>query len=200
MKTRELKEKIYEAYSSEKPDIRERILASCASEQTDADLSKEPEDAYPAHRRESFFIDFKRISAVAACLVIFGIGIFLGMLASNHQGNTVPSEAETFVYFDVNPSVELCMDGENRVVKCLAGNEDAETVLSGLKLEGVDMHTALTAIVGSMYVNGYLTEDSNSILISVETAEQEKVDSLISDIAAKINSVFEKSNTSSTIP
>ncbi len=44
-----------------------------------------------------------------------------------------------------------------------------------------------------MYVNGYLTEDSNSILISVDGKDEETTDTLLSDITSKINTVFENS-------
>ncbi len=194
MKRRDLKNKITEAFEAEAPNLRSKILASCEKEAqlpvtaSSVQVKKEPV------KRPNYTMMFRRIAACALCLVLFISGLSIGLFIPNGIGDTVASgDAETFVYIDVNPSIELQMDGESKVVECLAVNEDAKAILAGLKLEGVDMNTALTAIVGSMYVNGYLTEDSNSILISVDRKNDEATDTLLSDITGKINTVFKNS-------
>lgn len=194
MKKRDLKNKITEAFESETPDLREKILTSCEKEaQLPATAPATQVREMPV-RRPNYNMIFKRVVVCAICLMLFISGMSIGLFISNGDGDTItPTDAETFVYLDVNPSIELQMDNENKVVECLAANEDAQAILAGLKLEGVDMNTALTAIVGSMYVNGYLTEDSNSILISIDGKNEEKTDTLLSDIASKINTVFENS-------
>ena len=192
MKKRDIERKIFEAYKAETPNLHSSILASC--EREDQVSSAEFLENYTRKRtRNNLKSTVNRISAIAACLAIFVFGILIGRLVNGGASEVNAPTAEAFIFFDVNPSVELQVDGENKVIECIAGNEDAKTVLSGLKLEDVDMNTALTAIVGSMYVNGYLTEDSNSILISVETSDEEKTAKLLNDITAKINTVFEKS-------
>ena len=192
MKRRTLERKIFEAYKAETPDLINNIVKSCENEDQES-ASVVSRDSICFTQRFDTGLVLKRVCAAAACFVLFVFGMLLGRITQTDEGTVAARTAETFVYFDVNPSIELQMDGENKVVECLAGNADAEVVLSGLALDGVDMNTALTALVGSMYVNGYLTENSNSILISVETADSEKESMLLSDIAAKINSVFEKS-------
>lgn len=192
MKRRDLKKKIREAYEAEKPSLREDILAACAGE---PQLPADPPETAPSRtpgRRTGFRPAVRRAAACAVCLVLFVLGVSVGRLLPSLDRPASSGQAETVVYLDVNPSVELQMNRENKVVACIAGNEDAELILSGLQLTGVDMNTALTAIVGSMYVNGYLSEDSNSILVSVEQKDGEVPDTLLSDITGKINTVFEK--------
>ncbi|MDY3846001.1 MAG: hypothetical protein SOZ62_03725 [Eubacteriales bacterium] len=104
------------------------------------------------------------------------------------DADALKANAAAVFTLDVNPGVRIYV-----IVACLSTNEDAKAILAGLKLECVDMNTALTAIVGSMYMNGYLTEDSNSILISVNGKDEETTDILLSDITSKINTVFENS-------
>lgn len=194
MKKRDLKNRITEAFESETPDLRAKILASCEKEEQLPATAPAAQVIETPARRPNYNMIFKRVAACAICLMLFISGLSIGLFIPNGDGGKVtPTDAETFVYLDVNPSIELRMDNENKVVECLAANEDAETILAGLKLEGVDMNTALTAIVGSMYVNGYLTEDSNSILISVDGKDEETTDTLLSDITSKINTVFENS-------
>ena len=194
MKKRDLKNRITEAFKAESPDLSARILASCSKEpQLPASAFEMQLDESPM-KRLNYNVIFKRVVACAICLVLFISGLSIGLLIPNGDNNIVRSDVETFVYLDVNPSIELRMDDENNVVECLAGNGDAEAILLGLKLEGVDMNTALTAIVGAMYVNGYLVENSNSILISVDAKDDETTESLLADITNKINTVFEKNS------
>ena len=124
-------------------------------------------------------------------MALFVTGLSAGLLIP--EGKLFgSSDTAATVYLDVNPSIELKLDKKDRVVECIAGNDDAITVLSELKLEGIDMNTALAAIVGSMYVNGYIGDSSNSILVSVD-ADDNKTDRLLADITDKINSVFKGS-------
>ncbi|MBP3437468.1 MAG: hypothetical protein J6K61_06160 [Clostridia bacterium] len=190
MKKRSLKNKITAAFASETPSLQSKILASCEKEaQLPASVPAEKVIQSPASRPQ-FNMMLKRVAACAVCLMLFLSGLGVGLFVPRGEVATL-GDAETFVYLDVNPSIELQMDNQNRVVKCLAKNEDAEAILASLKLESVDMDTALSAIVGSMYVNGYLTEDSNSILISVDAKNDEKTNTLLSDITGKINTVFQ---------
>ncbi len=72
------------------------------------------------------------------------------------------------VILDVNPSVYLEVDGEERVIRAEALNEDAERFLGGTDLVGMPLETAVDAVVESMKQEGYLSKAQNSILVSVE--------------------------------
>lgn len=190
MKKGDLKKKILETYKSDTPDLRSRVLASCENERQEPTV----QSVYKPTGRPSFYTVFKRVAAFCICLVLFISGLSIGRYIPREDGGLPPAAAETFVYLDVNPSIELQIDGEDKIVACIAANTDAEAILTGLKLDGVDMNTALTAIVGSMYVNGYLTEESNSILISVDSKDDAKTQALLTSISDKINNVFDKTD------
>ena len=192
MNKRDFEKRLFESFKAGTPDLRSSIIDSCEKEAQEP-VSQPTRDNSLIKSQLNFRVDFSRAYAVAACLALFFFGVLIGNFMHFGADISAAPMAQTCVYFDVNPSVELRMDEENRVINCIAANEDAKIVLAGLELEGVDMNTALTAIVGSMYVNGYLAEYSNSILISVETDDNEKTSMLLSDITAKINTVFEKS-------
>lgn len=205
MNKRELKNEIKEAFARETPDLKATVLARCEKEaQLPSPTVKKAER--PARLRMFATPAFRRIAACALCLILFAAGIVTGHFLPTDPTAPPPSTpevtpepsptvttADTFVYLDVNPSIELQASSDGRVVACLAINEDAEPILANLQLIDTDMNTAISAIVGSLYVNGYLTEDANSILISVNTEEEEKSSSLLSSITQKINTVFEKS-------
>ena len=182
---KDLKDKIKDAWISETPDFRESIIAACEKEEQV--LASSPVSF--AESKRGLPLLFRRLIAVAACAVTFGVGLLVG------KGTTAPipaptAEAETHVYLDVNPSLELSLDKENTVLSCAAANEDAESILNGMQLEGAELKTALNAIVGSMYVKGYLTESEKSMLISVDTNDESKAEDFLTYITEQVNEVF----------
>ncbi len=181
MQDDQLKNKIKKEYEKITPDIKDRVLLQCNT------VVQEECDIAPVKKH----VWLKRIAVFVACLIFFVGGTFVGL---NFSTLSPTVQAETILFLDVNPSVELSLDMDNRVISVACGNEDAEEVLQGLKLEDVELNTALNAIVGSMYIHGYLSEDSNSILVSVDTKHNENERALLSYVTEKINTVFEKSN------
>lgn len=99
------------------------------------------------------------VAAAAACMaLVFGVG---GYRAVN---NNVAS----LVSLDVNPSIQLDLNKKERVVKAEALNEDAAAILDDMDLKGVQAEVAVNALIGSMVKNGYVSQDANSVLISVQ--------------------------------
>ena len=180
--SKEIKHKIRQAFEAETPDVRDRVLSACEGQ----------EQVPPLHltqtkERSRRAVSMRRAWLTAACLMLFFAGVLAGyLLPLAGQGGA----EETYVYLDVNPSIELALDGENRVVSCTAINEDAEGLLSDMSLEGVELNTALHALVGAMYVQGYLSEEDNSILVSVDGTDGEAETSYLCDITDRINAIF----------
>ncbi len=101
------------------------------------------------------------------------------------------------VLIDVNPSIEINVDKKDRVVSVIPRNEDAMLVIDGLDFSGCTVEVAVNAIVGSMLKCGYLNNDSiegiiNSILISVESADENSCSRLREVLTGEINSVLSK--------
>ncbi|MBQ4108854.1 MAG: hypothetical protein IJC80_05590 [Clostridia bacterium] len=192
MNRRELKNKIKEDFEKETPELYAKIEKTCNSTVQQEVAFEEK----PRRTQWSFNLIMKRACALAVCLLIFVTGISVGIFAkrdSGGGGNVVAPETDAHVYLDVNPSVELSVNTENKVAGCSAINEDAEKILEGLNLENVDMNTALNAIIGAMYMGGYLSTDSNSILVSVEGKDDARADAVLTDVSDKISKMFEGS-------
>ena len=96
------------------------------------------------------------------------------------------------VSIDVNPSIELRVNKAEKVISAEALNKDAQIILEDMKLKGVDVDVATNAIIGSMVKNGYLSELSNSILLTVESDDHQKsvevTDRLTNEINAALDS------------
>ncbi len=88
-------------------------------------------------------------------------------------------EEVTRMTFDVNPSIELILDEEKKVVSVTALNDDASLILAGEVLVGKTAEEATEILVSLCVDTGYLTEGKNtenkvSISISGDSKHAEK--------------------------
>lgn len=181
MKDGNLKNQIQDEFAKITPDIKAKVIASCADTMQEEPVVEE--------KKPNVWL--KRAVVAFACLVFFIGGALMGFFMPEPVSTV---QAETLLYLDVNPSVEITLDVDNKVLSVKAGNEDASDILHGLELKNVELNTALNAVVGAMYIHGYLSEDSNSILVSIDTKHNENESGLLSYVTEKINKVFENSD------
>ncbi len=196
MKKQDLEGKLRDAYESETPELLERIKESCAKETPSVAA---PEASVKKERSGTRRRALQYALALSACVAILLSGFLLYRLIPTGDDTPASPVVDAFVYIDVNPSVELQLDAEGRVLACNAGNEDAERVLSDLSLEGMQMNSAIFAIVGSMHDNGYLTLDTGAVLISVDAREDAREEMLLSAITAHVNVALDGSDLSCSV-
>lgn len=132
---------------------------------------------------------FKLLAPAMAMIIV----VFVGILFLQNKNQI------TSVSIDVNPSVMLDIKNNDKISSSKALNEDGEKILSGLKLDGIDLNTGLHAIIGSMYKQGYITEAKNSILVSVEGQNDESHIKLENDITNYINEILTGYNVSPSV-
>ncbi len=74
---------------------------------------------------------------------------------------------KTYVSVDINPSVNLVIDGEGKVESVEAANEDAQVMLYGEVLVGKTAEEAFS-LIASLAVEGkYLTEENSGVSVNV---------------------------------
>ena len=122
--------------------------------------------------------------AAAACLCISVLG---GGMAV-YQNRRV----ESIIGIDVNPSVELSVNRNEKGLRAEALNEDAEAILDDMELKNVDLDVAVNALIGSMVKNGYLDELDNAILVTVSNEDSEKASVLRQDVVGDIETSLEE--------
>ena len=180
----ELKNKIRSAFEDEIPDFREDIISACEKEtQIPAPFSDQTADT----KWHMPPVQLRRMAVAMACVALLIVGVFL---CQNVFQTPMTAATETRIYLDVNPSLALSVDENNVVLSCVAANEDAKIILNGMTLEGVELKTALNAIVGSMYVKGYRSTNDNSMLISVDAKDNDSTNGLLAFLTDQINEVF----------
>ena len=121
------------------------------------------------------------IGTLAACLALCIISAALFQ--------SMPSAA---VYLDVNPSVELRVNYRNRVTTAIPHNSDAVEILEEMDLKGTDLDVALYAILGSMVHHGYLTDSTDTILISVHSANTNRANELELEVTDTVSKSLEQ--------
>lgn len=94
--------------------------------------------------------------------------------------------AYAYVDVDINPSLELVINKQERVLKTIPLNEDARPLLKGLKLNGMPVQEAFSVIIIKSKEQGYLDlKNVNDILISAALNIDNKDYGFIKDEAQK---------------
>ncbi len=102
--------------------------------------------------------------------------------------------AVSFITIDINPSVELALNEKNQVIEVLPLNEDADVILSGLKLIGLSIEEASEQIIKAASETGYIEDlsDNNNVIIT-STSNDEKIRLYVEKkVIDKLNAYFEK--------
>ena len=103
-------------------------------------------------------------------------------------------EAVSTIAIDVNPSVVLELDEDDNIINVILNNEDAQIIVGDMDLIGVDYNIAINALIGSMVQNGYISELTNSVLISISSDDQAHEDELMAFLTEKVEEVLTANN------
>ena len=138
----------------------------------------------------------KWATLVAACLAVIllcGGGVFY------QRAHAVAS----VVSLDVNPSIELKVSRNEKVLVCTPLNEDAKAILAdmsnGADLRGAKLDVAVNAIVGSLVRNGYLDSISSAIMISVEDKDTARAEKLQRELTSTVDGVLQTSESRASV-
>lgn len=110
--------------------------------------------------------------AIAACLALVLVGGGGGYYY--YSANAVAS----LVSLDVNPSIQLEVNKNEKVLSATPMNDDGAEILADMDLKGTQADVAMYAIIGSLLQHGYVDELANSILITVEDDDQARGEKL----------------------
>lgn len=99
-------------------------------------------------------------------IIIFTLVAVIGTLVA--CTDTVNAET-AYVTIDINPSVELVVNHQEKVIYVNALNEDAEILLAELDLIGMDVDEATDLIIETAILLGYIDVDADETVVSVST-------------------------------
>ena len=178
MNDKELERRLEQALSHAAPNDLEGILARCETQKGNVIPMTEKNSSKSTGKKRWAPL------AVAACLALVLVGGGAGYF---HQLNNAVTSV---VSLDVNPSVELKVNKNEKVVSATPQNDDGTVILEGLDLKGVPVDVALNAVIGSLLQHGYVDELANSILITVEDEDVQRGEKLQQELTAQVDAVL----------
>lgn len=123
--------------------------------------------------------------AASACLALVLVGGGGGYYYYS-ANNAVAS----LVSLDVNPSIQLEVNKNEKVLSATPMNDDGAEILDGMDLKGTQADVAMYAIIGSLLQHGYVDELANSILITVEDDDQVRGEKLQQELTAQADAAL----------
>ena len=155
------------------PNVLERI-----------DLST-PQIKAEKETRSVFFLRQRILATlVAACFCMIALA---GGTYTYQNG-----KVDSVIGIDVNPSVELSVNKRNKVLSAKALNEDAESIMQDMDLKGVDLNTAVNAVIGAMVTHGFFSDLDNAVLVTVSNDSISKASSLRFAVVNDIQNTLEQ--------
>ncbi len=154
----QLLQQLREEVAAVTPDPWDKILARV---QAETQPKPETETVVPLPQRSRSGGAWRRWVAAAAVFV-------LAVLGGGFYAAQTPGGVATL---DANPSIELTVNKLGRVLSVRARNADAQIVLDELELRNQPLQTAADAIVTELRADGYVSADTNSILVTVEASK-----------------------------
>lgn len=166
MTDRELEQRLHTALDHAAPNDVNGVLSRCESGKGTV--------IQMTNTNENKKINAKKWApmAVAACLALLLVGGGAGYYYQSVNG------VASIVSLDVNPSMELKVNKNEKVLSATPMNDDAKEILDGMNLKGTQADVAMNAIIGSLLQHGYVDELANSILITVEDDDQARGEKL----------------------
>lgn len=172
MKKEIIEERLRQELSGIAPNRLDELLAT-ADELHDADNSVI--DFRQESRKRRYGVKTFLSAAAALLLVVGAAGVYGSFSASKY-----------IVSVDVNPSVELTVNGFNTVKEVTLNNDDAKALIDAEALEGRSISKAMDALTEKLCGDGYLTKDCNGILVSVRNLKGEGSDALCAKIISSV--------------
>lgn len=149
-----------------------------------------PKTGSPAVGREIFLVRKKLPSYLRNFMVAASLLVFI-MAGQFLLGQTPPAAA--YLTIDINPSVELAVASNGRVVSSRGLNSDGDIVLGKVKVDGRDLYEAVELIVAQAVTDQYLGKDDENVILTTLTFEDNvtvaiEMDSVCQAIKNPLNS------------
>ena len=82
------------------------------------------------------------------------------------------------VALDVNPSIELTINKQEKILEARALNEEAKRILSEIEYSKQPLQQVVRSLVGIMLQEGYISQERNTVMVSVEGKRLEEAEGL----------------------
>jgi len=119
-------------------------------------------------RQETRKFSMKNMMSYASVAAVFLFVLFGWMLQV-----TIP---DSRIYLDVNPSIEIVTNRQNKVIDLIADNLDGRRITSDLDYKGKTLYEVTDEILDRMMDESYLVKDREYLLLSVYNKDENKAE------------------------
>ncbi|NCC87166.1 MAG: hypothetical protein EOM05_04790 [Clostridia bacterium] len=184
MKKSELEKRLASEISQEVPDVLDSILSKC-----------EPKGAkiieFEDHKATDSKTKWLKSAFATAAMFVLIVGGYFGF--GQYQSNIV----ESVVLLDVNPSVELKVNKNEKIISAQGLNKDGVTVIDkiesdGKSLKGEELDITVEYLINTMVKEGFISEQSGSVLVSVENDDDKKNEKVKSHLMITIHNTLKE--------
>lgn len=175
MTDQQLNDKIKTAFVHATPDVLDHVRSQCQNQKGTVIFMTQP------NKKKRSLSRFAMIAAALA--LVIGLGAGIGTYRSGHA-------VAATVSLDVNPSIEINVNKNEKVLAVIPRNEDAKTVIGTMDFTDSSLDVTVNALIGSMLRNGYLNDLANSILVSVDDANASRGKLLEERLAGEIDALL----------
>ncbi len=191
---KEIEKRLASAFDAAAPDMLDDLMAELKLSETPEPAMREKLADERQERYKKAVVrsrGFRTLISCAAALimVIGGLSVW----------SNINRSVMAVVDLDVNPSIELSINGKEKVIGAKAVNAEGEDILADMDLKGSNVNVACNAIVGSMMTKGYLNDHSNSVLVSVSAKDATKGHMIEESLSNGINAYMDDSAVSGAI-
>lgn len=102
--------------------------------------------------------------------------------------------ADSKIYIDINPSIEITTNRKDKVIDLVSINQDALDIIEDIDYDGKDFHIVTEEIVESLVNKSYIDDQDEIILLSVfnkdmtkSTKQSEELNNSIHEQLKKVN-------------
>lgn len=119
-------------------------------------------------KQETKALPLKKLMSYAAAAAVF-----LFMLFGWQYQTGMP---DSHVYLDVNPSIEIVTNRQDKVIELRAENEDGKRLAEGLEYKGKSIYQVTEEVLDKMMIQNYLNKEHEFVLLSVYNKNQDKAE------------------------
>lgn len=151
-------------------------------------ITKEPRTKMLRHdqitAQETKTRSFKKWMPYASIAAVF----FIGFFGLYFRGAMPDSK----IYLDVNPSIEIVTNKQDRVIEIKTYNREGEIVADGLEYKGKTPDVVAEEIVDRMMREHYLDKEHEFLLLSVYNKNKDKAEIQRRDLDQKIHEYLQE--------
>lgn len=191
MKKSELEKRLASEISQEVPDVLDSILSKC-----------EPKGAkiidFADHKATASKTKWLKPACATAAMFVLLVGGYFGF--GQYQSNIV----ESVILLDVNPSVELKVNKNEKIISAQGLNKDGIAVINKIKtnrdsLKGEELDITVESLINTMVEEGFISEQSSSVLLSVDNPDNKKNEKVKSHLMITVHNTLKENGVEGAI-